>query len=615
MIREGIIRHDGDGGDQFPDASHKLTVRLRTGSEVKKVLVLSNSRYYRSKFNKNADRKRMQLQGEIEGFRYYRGQIVSRDRTFCYCFKLIDREGDVRYFTGQGLQNDLPDEPAVGELFHYPYIHDGKVPDYPDWSKDAIVYQIFPDRFARGANENSSQDFERWGKLPTRNSHFGGDLQGIKEKLDYLEKLGINTLYLTPVFKSPSNHKYNIDDYYQIDENFGGLSAAEELFQEAHSRGFKIILDAVFNHTSSRFFAFADIIRKGKKSPYKDWYYIHSYPPDTDRVNYEAFAGSVSDMPRVNLLNREARNYFLEVVRHWTEKLDVDGWRLDVADEVPEEFWRSMRRAVKEINPECYLTGEVWYRGARWLQGEQFDGVMNYYRRREIIGLLRGNISPVDFSRKVKKQMLTCPPGRVIDSLNMLDSHDTARIQNSFKEMEKNNRRLKVMQAVFLQFTLPGVPVIYYGSEVGINGGEDPDNRRCMIWDKEKQDLKLLSFYKRLIAFYRRYPSLTGGDFFRALPGAGQNNGELLAFSRISRFQNGQKRSHIMCNLSDRCLTVYPGNIFENVSDKNRDFSACFSLRGRTFGAESERGEGCAPQNPLFDRIKMPPYEAVILKK
>jgi glycosidase len=395
-------------------------------------------------------------------------------------------------------------------FFQYSLICDDDLIEQPKWLDNAIFYQIFPERFCNGDSNNDPKNLTQWGKLPQRDSFFGGDLAGVYEKLDYIEDLGVNAIYLTPIFQSPTNHKYNIDDYMKIDKQFGDKNIFKKLVDDAHRRGIKIILDAVFNHSGYNFFAFKDLREKGKDSKYKNWYIYDSLPLKTERpVNYETFARNIPTLPKMDTSDKEVQDYLLRVTKYWTKEFEIDGWRLDVADEVDPSFWRRFRKTVKNINPEAYIIGEAWHSGLKWLQGDQFDGTMNYSFANAIIDFFGAkNIGPTEFDARLTRNRMRYKSQISTAMLNLIDSHDTPRLLHYCNE---NIDAMKL--AVLFQMTYQGIPMVLYGDELGITGGEEPDSRRCMPWNKVMKKNNLLDYYKKLIKIRKELKPLQNGSF------------------------------------------------------------------------------------------------------
>lgn len=379
--------------------------------------------------------------------------------------------------------------------------------DTPDWAKRAVFYQIFPERFANGDPTNDPPGTLPWGGEPTFTNFFGGDLRGVIEKIPYLKELGITAIWFNPLFASVSNHKYGTSDYMRIDPHFGDEATFKEMVDKLHAAGIRVVLDGVFNHTGDKFWAFQDLIQNGARSPYVDWYFVHQFPIATSPLSYEAWWGFF-DLPKVNTRNPEVRKYLFDVVRHWMS-LGVDGWRLDVPNEVDPDFWREFRRVVKGIKPDAYIVGEIWQDGSFWLQGDQFDAVMNYLFRDALLEFfIRGKWTVEAFDRRIK-ELLSMYPKQVNQvQLNLLGSHDTERILTAAGGDIK-----RVRLATLFQMTYVGPPIIYYGDEVGLTGGRDPGSRRTFPWEPAEQDGELLEWYKRLIQIHHSHPALQTGAY------------------------------------------------------------------------------------------------------
>ena len=401
----------------------------------------------------------------------------------------------------------------------------------PDWVKHAVFYQIFPDRFARSQKPRKrllkNATWEEWEEMPTLQGYKGGDLWGVMEQLDYLQALGINAIYFTPIFQSASNHRYHTHDYYLVDPMLGGNEAFQELLEACHSRDIKVVLDGVFNHASRGFFFFHDILENGSYSPWVNWFKIEKWPLcpyDGDRpANYEGWAGNRA-LPVFNHDNPEVREYIMEIAEYWI-KFGIDGWRLDVPFEVKTPgFWQEFRDRVKAINPDAYIVGEVWEDSREWLDGTQFDGVMNYLFTAPTIAFTAGDrvdmtqvqdrsyypyppLFAAEYGEKMQELLQLYPWEIQLTQLNLLASHDTARLISI-----AGSDRPSVELATLLLLTFPGAPSIYYGDEVGLPGKIDPDSRRGFpleaTWDRE-----ILEYHRQLIALRHAYPALRTGDY------------------------------------------------------------------------------------------------------
>lgn len=406
--------------------------------------------------------------------------------------------------------------------FVFPYIHESEVYKAPEWAHDRIWYQIFPERFFNGKPSLNPKNTQKWQHGPVTNSElYGGNIPGITAKLDHIVKLGCNGLYLTPIFSSPSTHKYDTKDYLAIDPHFGTEEDLQELVVECHKRGIKIILDAVFNHSGVLFAPWQDVLEKGEDSQYRNWFVIDSFPlfgtnpttgeplqntGDSHKANFKTFAFTTS-MPKLNTTNKEVQEYLIKVATHYIRKFDIDGWRLDVANEVDHQFWRAFRTAVHRIKPEAYIVGEIWHNSIDWLKGDQYDAVMNYHFGQAITNFLLTHSevpTGMALAHRIYHLEMDYPLTVVRAGFNLLDSHDTARLLH----MLNNDIKLARIAWIILMF-LPASPCIYYGSEYGIKGGYDPDCRRCMPWETpQDQEEGQEEFIKTSIALRKKYLDL-----------------------------------------------------------------------------------------------------------
>ncbi|CAM4315186.1 alpha-glycosidase [Paenibacillus tarimensis] len=472
-------------------------------------------------------------------FDYWQAFAKPEYRRLRYAFALDD--GRVKlWMTEQGFEPEEPADP--NQFFDFPYLNPADIFTPPAWVKDAIFYQIFPERFANGDPSISPENVEEWGGEPRTDNFFGGDLQGVIDHLDYLEELGITAIYFTPVFEAPTNHKYDTRDYLKVDPHFGTNEKLKELVDRCHERGIRVLLDAVFNHAGRTFPAFVDCLEKGEASEYADWFHVREWPLDVkDGIpTYETFAFE-RNMPKFNTENPEVQDYLLKVARYWLEEVGIDGWRLDVANEVDHRFWRKFRDTVKEVNSDAYILGEVWHDSLMWLQGDQFDAVMNYPFTTAVLDFF--------VEQKLDAKGLTDAMGRLIAkfptrvteaAFNLLDSHDTPRLLT----LCGDNKPLMKLAAL-VQLTFVGVPCIYYGDEVGLTGEQDPGCRKCMEWDTDKQDRELFDFYRTLIGMRRSSEALRTGSFRVLLA---EPNSSVLAYSRYTE----QEEFIIMVNNTNR---------------------------------------------------------------
>ena len=401
----------------------------------------------------------------------------------------------------------------------------------PTWVKHAIFYQIFPDRFAQGLAPDGplfqSVEWEPWEALPTPQGYKGGNLWGVIEKLDYLQDLGIDAIYFTPIFQSACNHRYHTHDYYQVDPILGGNAALEALLNAAHQRQIKIVLDGVFNHCSRGFFFFNDILENGPHSPWVNWFTIEGWPlsayDGSLPANYRGWIGNRA-LPEFNHAHPDVREYIMKIAEYWIE-FGIDGWRLDVPFEIETEgFWQEFRQRVKAINPEAYIVGEVWTDSRQWLDGTQFDGVMNYLFTGPTIAFAAGDrvdmelvvepsyypypaLSAAEYAGKIQELLKLYDWQIQLTQLNLLDSHDTARVLSVV-----NGDQASFEMSTLLLLTFPGAPSIYYGNEVGLAGRRDPDSRRSFP-KVEDWNQQMLAYHKQLIAIRHQYPALRTGSY------------------------------------------------------------------------------------------------------
>lgn len=442
---------------------------------------------------------------------YYEAQLQMHLICLRYFFEFTDMQGEKVYYgnyefdkeciTNRDRMFDCPQNLREEEMF-----------EVPQWAANKVVYQIFPSRFAT----TQPVDKELWYKAPiTPMDDLHGNLRGIIEHLDYIKDLGIDVVYLTPIFKSNSCHKYDTIDYYQVDPSFGTTEDLKELVQKSHERGMKVVLDAVYNHTGREFFAFQDILEKGEKSKYLDWYFIDELPPRGEWgeiPNFKCF-GYYGGMPKLNLKNPEVEKYITDVACYWIKECDIDGWRLDVGDEISHFFWKNFRKAIKAVKKDMLIIGEIWHYAGDFLEGDEWDTVMNYPFYLNLIDLLADE--KINVSQFV--QNLGYLKGRLNKKCyplmwNLIDSHDTAR----FLHLCHDNKKKQHLAAAF-QLLLPGMPMVYYGDEYAMPGANDPDCRRGMYWDEEYQDKEMYNWYKKLMQVRKTHACIVEGEMIETI--------------------------------------------------------------------------------------------------
>ncbi|WZL79299.1 glycoside hydrolase family 13 protein [Eubacteriales bacterium mix99] len=440
---------------------------------------------------------------------YWLAKVTSQSRRLSYGFFLKGIDDTEIFFGDRGF---LPlEEPLLQDTNNYfrmPYFHEIDRCKAPDWVRKTVWYQIFPERFANGDPDNDPKGTLPWGSVsPGHDDFFGGDLQGVIDHLDYLLDLGINGIYFCPIFKAHSNHKYDTIDYFKIDPAFGDETVFKQLVEECHKRGIKVMLDAVFNHIGDRSPQWKDVLKNGADSRYADWFHVNEFPATyqeeegvdiASHLTYDTFAFT-PHMPKLNTANPEVQEYLLSIARFWIEKYDIDAWRLDVANEIDHTFWKKFRKVCNNSKKNFYILGEAWNSSQSWLQGDEFHAVMNYVYTDAILKyFVKRKISVHTMVGRINNQLMLYRDQTNQVQFNILDSHDTPRLltdANGDKDLMK-----QVMAFTYIQ---PGVPCLFYGDEVGLTGGMDPDCRQCMIWEEGKQDRRLFQFVKKLIAVRR----------------------------------------------------------------------------------------------------------------
>jgi len=397
----------------------------------------------------------------------------------------------------------------------------------PDWVKNAVFYQILPDRFAKSESLEKPGHLEPWDAPPTRFGFKGGDLLGVIEKLDYLQDLGITAIYFNPIFTSAANHRYHTYDYYHVDPLLGGNTTFFKLLDESHQRDIRIVLDGVFNHASRGFFQFNHILENGAASPYLDWFRVYGFPLNAyqGKPNYSCW-WNLPALPQFNTDNPRVCAFLFEVAKHWIEQ-GIDGWRLDVPFEIKDEsFWRQFRTATKLPDKDAYLVGEIPSEAQDWLQGDMFDGVMNYQFTAACIGFFGAEcrdetmisgmmglpevpvLDAAGFAKRTKVLLEIYPRQNALAQLNLMGSHDTAR----FLTMASGNTNALRLATLF-QMTYPGAPCIYYGDEIGLMGGRDPLNRGTFPWDESRWDHDLRKAVRTYIHLRREHRALRTGEY------------------------------------------------------------------------------------------------------
>ena len=449
-------------------------------------------------------------------FDWYEIRLETRFERIAYYFELQNGVETLFYY---GDCYEMAGTPTRADYFQLPFNHRADRFAAPAWTRDAVVYNIVPDSFAAGKRLAPN------GAPPCR----GGTVRGVTENLDYIASLGFNCIYLNPIFAARSYHRYDTLDYYRIDPHMGAEDDLRDLVRRAHALGIRVILDGVFNHVSSDHPFFRDVLEKGRASRYYSCFYAL---PETPRLpaagelpGYTCFS-YVADMPKTNTADPFLRQYFCDVGANWVRKFDVDGWRLDVANELDDGFLRAFRASVKAAKSDALIVGEVWENAAHYLGGDMLDSAMNYdFRRYCRRFFAEQTVDAETFDTNVSTLLLRYNENALFAQLNLLDSHDVSRFLSLC-----GGKTERMELAVLLQMTFPGMPCVFYGDEKGLCGESEPEYRRPMAWDASSP---LEEVYRRMIALRKTHPALRYGSFHTELACGG--------VYRYSRVWNGTK--------------------------------------------------------------------------
>lgn len=433
-------------------------------------------------------------------FDWYEIRLETRFERIAYYFELQNGVETLFYY---GDCYEMAGTPTRADYFQLPFNHRADRFAAPAWTRDAVVYNIFPDSFAAGKRLAPN------GVPPCR----GGTVRGVTENLDYITSLGFNCIYLNPIFAARSYHRYDTLDYYRIDPHMGAEDDLRDLVRRAHALGIRVILDGVFNHVSSDHPFFRDVLEKGRASRYYSCFYAL---PETPRMpaagelpGYTCFS-YVADMPKTNTADPFLRQYFCDIGAYWVRKFDVDGWRLDVANELDDGFLRAFRASVKAAKSDALIVGEVWENAAHYLGGDMLDSAMNYdFRRYCRRFFAEQTVDAETFDTNVSTLLLRYNENALFAQLNLLDSHDVSRFLSLC-----GGKTERMELAVLLQMTFPGMPCVFYGDEKGLCGESEPEYRRPMAWDASSP---LEEVYRRMIALRKTHPALRYGSFHTEL--------------------------------------------------------------------------------------------------
>ncbi|OON93422.1 MAG: alpha-glycosidase [Candidatus Epulonipiscioides saccharophilum] len=473
----------------YPLNVDELIINIKTGYDVEKVYIWYGDPYEYGIMGGEAKwkgkKQYIPFKKNLATQIWWTTTLTPEFKRCKYYFELHTKSGEIWYYFEDGLlsQEEMERDKKILQCFFMPWMNIIDIQATPDWVNETIWYQIFPDRFYNDKNPLKTTPWREEGKV-TNKEIFGGNISGIQKKLDYLQDLGITGIYFTPLMEAESIHKYDTTDYTKIDPCFGSNEEFKELVNQAHEKGIKIMIDAVFNHSGRKFKPWLDVIERGHDSKYKDWFMINDWDQvskrgDTKDGRFYTFAFT-DQMPKLNTNNDEVIEYFCKICEFWITEFNIDAIRFDVGNEISHTFLRKLKQRVRKLKPDIYLLGEIWHNAINWLTGEEYDSVMNYPLSTSLSDFfLDDKLTKEDLEHKINRcyTMYMQQTNNVL--FNLLDSHDTQRLINICK-----GNLGQALQQLAILFTMPGSPCIYYGTEVFLEGSYDPDCRRCMPWNK-----------------------------------------------------------------------------------------------------------------------------------
>ena len=498
-----------------------LQITLRTGREVERAELICADPYEAGIAGGEeawqGRRIAMEPWLELEHHQLWRIVLKPPFRRLRYVFALTQAQ-EQWYCYEDGLRPNLQLDGRV-QCFQMPWMNPADCIAPPDWVRHTVWYQVYPDRFCRGGSGRPGALPWRHGPV-TNAERFGGDLAGITQKLPYLAGLGVNGLYLNPIFAARSFHKYDTTDYTRVDPDFGTEADLQELVRQAHANGIRVMLDAVFNHCGPGFAPWRDVVEKGPGSAWRDWFFVNRWPVEegrTDDGRYFSFSFH-GGMPKLNTNHPAVQDYLIGLCEDWVRRYDIDGLRFDVGNEISHAFLRRLRVRLKALKPDLYLLGEIWHDAPAWLEGDEYDAVMHYPLQSAVRRFFEDESLPARaFGWQAGRCLAAYAPQVSAAQFTLLDSHDTIRLRSRVRSEDEFWQQLAAL------FTLPGSPCVYYGTELALEGGRDPDCRRCMPWDELDTDAgrARLDAMRSLIALRRTEPDLQGSAV-TFCPGSGR---------------------------------------------------------------------------------------------
>ncbi|MGP1458068.1 MAG: glycoside hydrolase family 13 protein [Treponema sp.] len=606
MNTNAIIHHAYDNFC-YPLNEDELEISILTGKDVERVTLIFGDPFLwemtDGQYEWKSSEVEMTEKKELSEHLRWSVTVKPPFKRARYYFTLSDGANALCYLES-GVMTDAArrEKRDLAGYFTFPWMNEADICRVPLWAAQTVWYQIFPARFCRGSTPHTPERLKTWAapnEKVENSDAFGGNLQGIIDKLDYLEALGIGGIYLTPVNSSPSQHKYDTTDYLTVDPSFGTGEQLRELVDKAHAHSMKVMLDGVFNHSGRDFFAWQDVLKRRKKSQYASWFLINDFHFDlgaqsggqkgnAEQGKFYSFA-FVDGMPKLNTNNPHVREYLIGVCERWIADYDIDGIRFDVANELSHAFCKEVRARLKAIKPDFYLMGEIWHNALPWLRGDEFDSVMNYPLLNAVVEFCTDDrMTAKQFEYAVNRcySRYFRQVNRVL--FNQMDSHDTVRIVTRCGGSKK-----RAALALALCFCMPGSPCLYYGTEVFLEGGGDPDNRRCMPWKEIESGLydADIAAVKALIRLRTEHAALRSANmrFIYETPSAAE--GRLLYIERIS---GDGERLFLIVNASDTAqkadalvnaeILLQSGSVKDGVIGANE-----FAFTGRAAAGGGER--------------------------
>lgn len=488
----------------------ELAISLLTGYDVKQVFINWGDPFSAGILGGNeiwsGQEEQIKERIELEYHLLWKIVLKPKYKRCKYYFKLLTEQEQWIYVEdGFYQEQQLKESGRMIQYFIMPWMNKKDIGVVPKWAENTVWYQIFPDRFCNGEGKKDYPHIKPWKmEKTTYFDLYGGDLKGIIQKLSYLKELGITGIYLNPICEAISNHKYDTTDYKKIDSMFGNEDRMKELVQKAHSLQMKVMMDGVFNHCGTEFLPWKDVLEHGEHSRYKDWFMIQQFPVEKGKRNTRdgsyysfAFAGG---MPKLNTNNEEVVAFIKDVCGYWVDAYGIDGIRFDVGNEVSHYLLKQLRAYLLEKKPELYLLGEIWHDSTPWLLGDEYDAVMNYPLTSSINDFWKQDLTAKQFEHAINRCMHLYREQNQKVMFNLLDSHDTDRLRTRCGSEDI------FYQQMALLFTMAGSACIYYGTEIAMEGGYDPDCRRCMPWEEIEKGVyeKELMAMKTLIQMRKK---------------------------------------------------------------------------------------------------------------